>query len=541
MAGNDVVIDVKTKGTKKAKSAFGDLTKGAAKLGLAFGAIKVVQFGLDAVGAFSELEESVNAVSVVYGEQADVIARLGENSAEAFGITTTEVNKAAVQMAAFAEKIDEADPADAFTNIIQRATDFASVMDIETSEALDKFQSGLAGQSRPLKEFGLDISAAAVEQVALAAGIIETGETMTEAEKVQARYLTIMQQTEKMAGDFANTADDLANSQKTLTAKWKEAQTQLGEKLAPMMLKLGDIMTDLIPVFGLVVDVFGAFLDKLGPGLDIIAGVARALGDLTEASQDSAESGGFMDGVWSNIADTAFDLIPDIKLAKDAIDGISLAMEGSDAIGVPFVSTLELMAAREKRVAEEADFMAGRLPVASEAVDELGDELKEVSTKGLEALSALVKVKESVQELADPVFRAEQATRELDRVLEEIQEDFVVTSEEADRLSEAYGAQQTAADAVTPENIEAYSRQGRNELRLLDEGVEVSKDVLETLPASALSGFDGTARAFQRLIDNPVKVEIVATLPTSGAFDRALAGAISRARRSGGGIDGINF
>ncbi len=293
MAGNDVTINVKTKGTKKAKSAFGELTKGAGALGVAFGAIKVVQFGLDAVGAFSDLEESINAVTVVYGEQDDAIARLGENSAEAFGLTTTEVNEAAISMGAFVEKINEADPADAFTNIIQRATDFASVMNIDTKEALDKFQSGLAGQSRPLKEFGLDISAAAIEQTALAEGIIETGQTMTEAEKVQARYLTIMQQTEQTTGDFRNTADGLANSQKILTAKWKEAQTQLGAKLAPAMLILGDAMTDLIPVFELAVDVFGNFLNQIQPGIEIIGALASVLGDLASSVGDvSTASGG---------------------------------------------------------------------------------------------------------------------------------------------------------------------------------------------------------------------------------------------------------
>ena len=165
-------------------------------------------------------------------------------------------------MSAFADKIDEADPADAFGNVLQRATDFASVMDIDVEEALVLFRSGLAGESEPLRKFGIDVSAATVNLVGLEAGLGGANGKLDEGEKVQARYLSIMEQTEKTAGDFANTSDSLANSQKTLTADWEEAQAVLGEKLAPFMVDFLALGTDLIPVFLLLVDAFGAFLDR---------------------------------------------------------------------------------------------------------------------------------------------------------------------------------------------------------------------------------------------------------------------------------------
>ncbi len=508
---NDVVIDVKTKGTKKAKSAFGELTKGAAKLGLAFGAIKVAQFGLDAVGAFSDLEESINAVTVIYGEQDDVIARLGETSAEAFGLTTTEVNEAAVAMGAFVEKIDEADPADAFGNIIQRATDFASVMNIDTAEALDKFQSGLAGQSRPLKEFGLDISAAATEQVALAVGIIETGETMTEAEKVQARYLTIMQQTEGTVGDFRNTADGLANSQKILTAKWKEAQTELGKKLAPLMLQLGEIATDLIPLFGQVVDVIGELVASILPLVGVLADAARLLGEYEEsvAAATSTETLGKDVGLLEfNIRGLASALtgIP-IKIGETAI--------AADAAKVKF----EGLAQRAKDVANNT----GKFAV----------NLKKVKT---EATAARIKIRDltaSVGNLGDPVATAIEASAKLAETLKRIQEDGEVTGGELLELRGAINELQEAEEAVDATEILAFGSEIRGDLALLDEKTKVSAGFLEQLPFTAVNAFAQTETAFLELIKTPMTVRVQASLPSPSAFDRLLRTAIEQARRRG--------
>jgi hypothetical protein len=42
---------------------------------------------------------------------------------------------------------------------------------------------------------------------------------MTESDKVMARYQMIMEQTNKTAGDFANTSDSLANSSRIAGAK----------------------------------------------------------------------------------------------------------------------------------------------------------------------------------------------------------------------------------------------------------------------------------------------------------------------------------
>jgi hypothetical protein len=124
------------------------------------------------------------------------------------------------------------------------------VFNIDVAEALQVFQSGLAGEAEPLKRFGINLLQAEVQTYALEAGIISAGEQMTEQQKVQARYGLLMQSTAKTAGDFANTSDGLANSQRILRARLDDVFSSLGGALLPAMASIvGELSKRLIPAF----------------------------------------------------------------------------------------------------------------------------------------------------------------------------------------------------------------------------------------------------------------------------------------------------
>src|SRR6056297_297030 len=209
----------------------------------------------------SDLGESLNAVNVVFEESADGIAKIGEAASKNLGLSQTEFNAAAVQFSSFAEKIagDGGDVVGTIDELTTRGADFASVMNLEVSEALQVFQSGLAGETEPLKKFGIDLSAASVEAYALEAGIVAAGESMTESQKVQARYGALMEQTAKTSGDFANTSDSLANQQRILQAEFTNVQASLGTALIPVLENLQTlVIRRVLPAF----EDFGNWLES---------------------------------------------------------------------------------------------------------------------------------------------------------------------------------------------------------------------------------------------------------------------------------------
>jgi hypothetical protein len=175
-----------------------------------------------------------------------------------------------VRFSAFADRVvGEGGNVEGFVDdITTRAADFASVFNIDVAEALQVFQSGLSGEAEPLKRFGINLLQSEVQAFALRSGLIEVGETMTEQQKVQARYGLLMETTAKTAGDFANTSDGLANSQRILQANFQDMQATVGGALLPAFAALS---AGLLPVVEQLGPVLGDAVESLTPALEDLA------------------------------------------------------------------------------------------------------------------------------------------------------------------------------------------------------------------------------------------------------------------------------
>jgi len=218
-------------------------------------------FGASITGA-SDLQESVNAVEVVFGSASGEILALSDNAAKSVGLSKTEFNALATEFSNFAMTVDDGsgDVSGRIDEMTTRTADFASVMNLDVNEAAGLFNSALAGQSQPLRRYGIDLSAAAVENHALAEGIWSGEGAMTESEKVMARWSLLMQETENVAGDFSNTSDSLANRQRVLAATWEDSKAAIGAAFLP-------VMESLVGVFQSTVEVMTPVIEAVGVGL----------------------------------------------------------------------------------------------------------------------------------------------------------------------------------------------------------------------------------------------------------------------------------
>lgn len=217
-------------------------------------------FFLGSIDIASDLAESVNAVQVSYGDAADAVLKLGENSAQAFGLSKRDLNSYSTQFSSFVKTIagSGGDVAGTLEDLVGRGTDFASVFNLDVADALALFQSGLAGETEPLRKYGKDLSAARVEAYALAHGIGDGTGELTEAQKVQARYGALMEQTNDVAGDFVATQDEVANANRTNAAEWENVRASLGDSFLPIAKDLAGVLgDDVIPVIADLVEEYG--------------------------------------------------------------------------------------------------------------------------------------------------------------------------------------------------------------------------------------------------------------------------------------------
>jgi len=336
---------VKTAG--KAVAGIGALAGGASLVGLFKGAITEA----------SDLGESINALNVTYGDASKGVQGLGRASAKALGLSNAEFNGLAVRFSAFTKTIagDGGDVVGTLEDLTGRASDFASVMNLDVAEAARLFQSGLAGETEPLRQFGIDLSAAAVEAHALEVGIADSSGEMTEAQKVQARYSLLMQQTAQTAGDFADTSDSLANSQRILSAQTDDLRAKLGAALLPAMEGLVSFgLNSVVPFVERVTDLFANFsVDNLTSGVERLTGIdlggvksdVEALyNTITKGGSVQAEDGSWVPASFYGDGNALLDLAGDIRnydwssLGTTISDGLAGAgdalLDGVDVSGL---------------------------------------------------------------------------------------------------------------------------------------------------------------------------------------------------------------
>lgn len=230
----------------KAGSAMGTILKagalaaGAGLVGAGFAAVKFI-------GAASDLNESINKSTVVFGAANKIVEDFAATSAKSFGIAKGEAFAYAGTLGTILKGSGLSQEASAgmSTELVKLAADMASFNNIPIDQALEKIRAGLVGESEPLRTVGVLLSEAAVAEEAYATGIAAAGSKLTDQQKVQARYSLILKQTSDTQGDFARTSDGMANQQRILAAQWKDLQGIIGNALLPVAVKLGAVFVHL--------------------------------------------------------------------------------------------------------------------------------------------------------------------------------------------------------------------------------------------------------------------------------------------------------
>jgi hypothetical protein len=224
--------------------------KMAATLGVAFAATQIVQFGKDVVMSASAMEESVSKVNVVFGQGASQVFDFGDKAAKSMGMS----NQAAIEAAGTygnlfqAFGIGQGKATEMSTTLVQLAADLGSFNNTSTEDAINALRSGLAGETEPLKRFGVALNEVTLKNKAMAMGFGEIKGAMDPAIKAQVTYALVMEQTKLAQGDYQRTSSGTANTMKTLSAQFADAKVAIGQALMPAFTLLLNAFKVAIPL-----------------------------------------------------------------------------------------------------------------------------------------------------------------------------------------------------------------------------------------------------------------------------------------------------
>ena len=228
-----------------------------------------IKLGMDAV-------ESESLFSVSMGKMADSAREWSEELRKKLGLNAYELRKNVGMLYTMfnSMKMGERASYDMAKGLTQLAHDMASFYNLNPEEVFQKLQAGITGQVEPLRRLGIVVNETAIKQWALTNGMIKQGETMTEQQKIFARYNVIMEATSEAQGDLARTMDSPTNKLRTLREEIQNTAIDLGVALLPAV---SGLLQSLKPVVELVSKLVEKFSKLPEPIRNVAAGLAGLL------------------------------------------------------------------------------------------------------------------------------------------------------------------------------------------------------------------------------------------------------------------------
>ena len=269
----DIDVKIRKSGEAAEKSAKG-FDKMATKVGTTAIKLTALMVGLrkfatlisNGILESMNYTETLNLFTVSMGEYADSAKKYAEYAGEALGIDPAEFMRNQAMFNTVIKGFGVGADAAAYMsqNVTQLAYDMASLDNITIEEAMQKLNSAIAGELEPVRRVGYDLSQSRLTQMAQdpenygnmtfsineQTGAIEANteayennsnavianyNDMTQAEKVQLRYIALMKQVPWTQQDLARSLNDPANQLRIFKAQLVQTSRALGNVFIPVL------------------------------------------------------------------------------------------------------------------------------------------------------------------------------------------------------------------------------------------------------------------------------------------------------------------
>jgi phage-related protein len=231
-------------------SAAGKMASMGTKLSLGL-TTPLVALGVKSVKMASDLNEAMNKSDTVFGASAQTIETYASNAAKNIGLTKTAALQAAGGFGNMFQQLGlgSGPTAEMSMQLLSLAADFSSFHNVDITQILEAQSAAFRGEYDSLQRFLPLISAAAVEQEALAETHKKNTKELTAQDKAMATYQLMLEGAGAAQGDFQRTATGDANATRIAAAEAENAAAAFGQKLLPVKAKLVKVLSSLLDRF----------------------------------------------------------------------------------------------------------------------------------------------------------------------------------------------------------------------------------------------------------------------------------------------------
>lgn len=316
---------------------------------------EIIDISADLFNVSNDYVEALNLFKVSMGDASDAALEYSEVISDAMGIDPVEwiSNQGVFQRMStgFGIVSDEAEIMS--QNLTQLAYDLSSFFNTDIQTAMQKLQSGMSGQIKGLKAWGYNLSVAALQETALSLGIEESVRNMSEAQKAQLRYITLIQRSNGIMGDMAKTINTPANALRILDAQITKFKRSLGNLVSV-------IATRAIPYVQ-------AFIEVMAEAAEALA-VSWGF-EIDELPTNNLEmASDVIDGIGDGVEDTT-DAVSELKKQLMGFDELNILSDSTEDTNVSNSLNIEL---------PEYDFLANLDNKTRETIDGIKAKIQEL-------------------------------------------------------------------------------------------------------------------------------------------------------------------
>jgi len=181
-------------------------------------------------------------------------------------------------------------------NLTKLTYDLASLYNSNEKSVAEALKSGIyAGQTKPLRKYGVDVTQGSIAPLLEQLGIDDrTMAQMNQAEKQILRYINTMRQAQVAMGDFADTIESPANQLKILRNQFAELKVAIGNLFVGIFAQIlpyaNAILMVLKEIARAIANIFGIEVSDYNSGLGVFEESAEALDDVGKAAGGASKA-----------------------------------------------------------------------------------------------------------------------------------------------------------------------------------------------------------------------------------------------------------
>ena len=174
------------------------------------------------------------------------------------------------------------------TNFTKLGVDLASLWNTSVEQAWSALESAMVGLSKPIRQYGIDVTQAALKQTALSLGIEDSVQSMSRASKVGLIYITVMQRATTSMGDFARTIESPANQLRILQQQFKQLSRTVGDFFLGLISGVLPYLNGIVMALTAILRTFASLMGiKVG---DFASAIGGSSGSISSGLDDVADS-----------------------------------------------------------------------------------------------------------------------------------------------------------------------------------------------------------------------------------------------------------